>query len=1142
MKQNLLRLLILFAVFLVGAREARACHGVTLVGFSATTNGSSVTVNGSSDGATCGCGPYYMEVELACFSTANFTGNAPACTAATWNTYPWYRSLLNVPNYTAAAGWPDNCVVEPYSPVTIQFTDLCGGTQYVLRARERVCGSGSGGPWSAVYTFTTPGTPPNFFLTATATPPSICVGQQSTLNAVINGNGGCGTGNPIFTWNPGNLSGQTVIVSPAVTTVYTVTVTGGFVACYPVPPVTVTVTVVPPPTAGTASVSPPTVCQGGCVTLTLTGSNGSIQWQSSPNGITWTNIAGATTTPYQYCPVNAAMFFHAVVSGSPGCGSATSNTVSVGITPVPTLTINPSAPSICIGQSVTLTVSGSSGYTWTGPNSYTATGPSITISPTVTGTYSVSTSGLCPATRTVVVTVNPLPVIVFTPPNPSICSGSSVTIDAGSSANTYTWVPVTGITYLSASQDSVSAAPLTTTTYNVTSVSPAGCTASSNVTVTVNTIPALILSDTAITVCPNTTDTVSISGANTYTWNTMTGVTFIQPDGSQVEFNPPASATYTVTGTSSAGCVDSATVNVTVANNIVVDAGLPDSICPGTSIGLTATGGTNYSWTSTPFAMIVNGNTATPTVTPTVTTIFTVNVSNQFGCTGLDSVTIIVRSLPSASAGSDTAICVGASTDLTGNGNGNYSWTGSNITNGSATSTPTVAPTGTSDYILTMTDAFGCVNTDTVNVLVHNLPAAGAGADQTICGNNCASLLASGGTQYSWLPSANLSSPNTAATQACPAASLTYTVTVTDAFGCVNTDSLDITVAPALTVVASPNASICPGNSTPVSATPGGGNSGPYSYAWAPAAGLASTTSQNTTATPATTTTYTVTVTDNCGSIAVIDSVTVTVFPSPVINATPSVTSGCSPVCVDFTGISNPAAASCTYDFGDQTTSNLCMASHCYATAGSYTVIYTVTDVNGCPSTITYPNMITVHPNPVAGFTLTPQTTSILNPVIGVTPICTSCDTTTYTMGDTLSSTITNNVTPFNFAYTWPGTYIIWQYAVNQYGCRDSVSDFVVIEPDWSFFAPNAFTPNEDTHNDIFFVFGEGIDNSTFQLIIYDRWGKQIFVSDDMNKGWNGKVNGGSDLAQIDTYVWSCHFKDNKGDPHKFVGHVSLIR
>lgn len=1141
MKQNLLRVLLVAAIFIGISERAYACHGVALVGFSASTNGNSVTVNGSSDAATCGCGPYYMEVEIACFSAANFTGNAPSCTAANWNVYPWFRSLLNVPNYTAAAGWPDNCVVEPYGPVTIPFSALCPGTTYVLRARERVCGSGSGGPWSATYTFTTPGIAPSFSLTASATPNPVCPGNQVQLSATINGNGGCGTGNPVFTWQPGNLVGQNVTVTPSVTTVYTVTATGGYLTCYGATPATVTVTVLPPPTAGTASLSPTNVCQGGCVTLTDVGYSGNIQWQSSPNGITWTNIAGATTSPYQYCPVNAATYFHAVVTGAPGCGQATSNTVVVSITPVPTLTINPAAPAICVGQSVTLNVTGSSGYTWASPtNSNIGTNPSVTVSPTVTTTYTVSTSATCPASQTVTVTVNPLPVITFSPVNPSICAGTSVTIDAGPSTNTYTWAPNIGLTYLSASQDSVSASPATTTTYNVTAQTPAGCTASSTVSVTVNPLPVLALSNDSVTICPSSTDTVNITGANNYAWTPMTGATLLNPNGSSIEFNSNASGTYTVVGTTTAGCSDSTTVFVQVTNNIVVDAGLPDSICPGTSTTLQGTGGTIYNWTSSPFSAMVGANTASPTVTPSVTTVFTVNVSNQYGCSGVDSVTVLVRALPQPNAGPDTSLCAGATINLNGSGGGNYSWNGPNITSGALTATATINPSATSDYTLTITDGFGCQNNDTVSVTVHALPNASAGADQFICGNNCANLIATGGQNYQWSPATDLSAPANDSTQACPQSTINYTVTVTDQFGCVNTDDVKVTVYSALQLTISAPDSICPGGQATVSANGAGGDGGPYYYSWSPTSGLATPNAASSTASPTVTTTYTVTLSDQCGSIVVSDSVMITVLPLPQLSVSPSVTEGCSPVCVNFTGNSQPAAATCLFDFGDNSTSTSCAPNHCFTTPGSYNVTYTVTDLYGCSNTITYPNFITVHPNPVAGFTVSPQTTTILAPLITITPTCTNCDTTIYYFSDTLNPGFVNLDLPFTNTFTEPGTYQIIQIAVNQWGCIDSTSDFVVIEPAWSFYAPNVFTPNGDAKNDFFLTFGEGIDNSTFEMWVFDRWGNMIFTSNDQNKGWNGE-NAGTP-AQIDTYVWRVKFKDINGDPHNFIGHVSLIR
>lgn len=1141
MRQNLYKILLLLVVSGFISLSAYACHGVALVGFSASTNGTSVTVNGSSDSPTCGCGPYYMEVELACFSAANFTGNAPTCTATTWNNYPWYRSILNVPNYTAAMGWPDNCVVEPYFPVVIPFTQLCAGTTYVLRARERVCGSGSAGPWSATYTFTTPGTPPNFILSASASPTSVCSGQPSTLTATLTGSGGCGSGNPIYTWNPGNLNGQTVTVNPTVTTTYTVTVSGGYVACYPVPPATVQVVVSPPPVAGVASVSPATVCQGSCVTLTLTGYTGTIQWQSSPNGITWTNIPGATTSPYVFCPVNAATYFHAIVSNP--CANATSNTVVVGIIPVPTLTINPANPQICQGQSVTLNVTGSSGYTWSSPQSTNiGTGSSVTVSPTVTTTYTVQTSASCPATQTVTVVVNPIPVITFTPNNPSICTGSSVTIDAGSSANNYTWTPLTGLTFLSPSNDSVSAAPTSSTTYNVTALSPAGCSATGTISVTVNPNPVLVLSNDSVTICPNSSDTVTISGAANYTWSPLTGANILSGNGSQIEFTSAASGNYTVIGTTSNGCIDSTVVFVQVTNNIVVSAGLPDSICPGQSTTLTGSGGTNYTWTSNPSSTIVGGNTATPTVTPTVTTMYIVDVTNQFGCYGTDSVTVLVRNLPAPNAGIDTALCFGSFINLNATGGNSYNWSGSNITSGSATASPTIAPNTSGNYIVTATDIYGCQNTDTVNVTVHQLPVANAGADQFICGQNCATITASGGSNYVWSPAIGLQNPNAASTQACPQMTTNYVVTVTDIYGCTNTDMVTVTVYPPLQVIASANASICTGANSNVSAVGSGGDGGPYTYTWLPTSGLATPNASSSVANPTVTTTYTVAVSDQCGSIVAIDSVTITVFPQPQISAVPSITEGCSPVCVTFTGSSAPASASCNYDFGDQSTSTNCNPSHCFYAAGSYTIIYSVTDINGCQNSISYPNMITVHPNPVAGFSVTPQVGSILDPVVSVTPTCTSCDTTIYYMnGLSDSIMVTNYVTPFTYIYTDPGTYTIVQIAVNQYGCIDTATDYVIIQPDWSFFAPNAFTPNGDGHNDFFNVYGEGIDNSTFELWVFDRWGNMVFSSDDINKGWNGTRNGG-DPCQIDTYVWRAKFKDQNGDPHSYIGHANLIR
>lgn len=1139
------------AMLILGiSQSAMACHGVALVGFSTTNNGTSITVNGSSDSPTCGCGPYYMEVELACFSAANFTGAAPTCAAATWNTYPWYRALLNVPNYTQAAGWPDNCVIEPYNPVTIQFATLCPGTQYVLRARERVCGSGSAGPWSATVTFTTPGSPPSFILSATSipNPAVVCSGQQVQINATVTGVGGCGNGAPTFTLNPGNLQNTTGTwtVTPTVNTTYTVSVAGGYLTCYPVAPVTVPVTISPSPTVGTASLSPPVVCQGGCVTLSLSSYTvGNLQWQQSPNGVTgWTNIAGATTNPYVFCPVNGPLYFRAQISNP--CNPAAplySNVINVGITPTPNINITPANPSICVGQSITLNGSGSPNtYNWSGPNSFTAVTQNITVSPTVTTTYTLqSAPAACPGIDSVTVIVNPLPVITFNPPTATICAGDNVDVDAGSNVNSYTWNPSGSVSPYTASQDSVNLAPLVTTTYNVTATSAQGCVSTGQVTINITQNPVLILSNDSLTICPSSTDTVWMQGATNYAWSPPNGgYNQISANGDQVEFLPVGPATYTVIGTSGPGCADTAQVFVDVSSNIIVSAGPDDSICSGTVTMLAGAGAQNYAWTASNATTVTNANTSTPTVAPTTTTSFYLYGTNQFGCYGEDTVTLFVQAAPPASAGADVSICLGDSTILNGSGGTGYSWAGNNIVSGQNTSTPTVNPVGTTDYEVTVTDVNGCTAKDTVTVTINAIPTINAGPDAFICGTGT-TLTATGGQNYQWSPTTGLGSPNMATTTANPAATTTYVVVSQDVNGCESSDSLIVTVYPPLAVQVSTADSICPGGAAPISAQGSGGDGGNYTYSWSPTTGLSNPNAAMTSASPATTTSYVVTVSDQCGSPVATNTVVITVLPLPTLTVTPDVYGGCAPLCVTFTGASNPTAASWTYQFGDNSTSSSLNPNHCYSNVGTYDITFDVTDIYGCQNSISYPNMITVHPDPIPGFTATPEITSILNPNIIITPTCINGDTTYYWMDDAGDTEVMNLVQSFTWTYTDTGGYWINQYVVNQYGCWAVDSEYVYIQPDYSFFAPNAFTPNGDGKNDIFYVYGEGIDNSKFEMYVFDRWGNLIFISNDINRGWDGSINYGP-MGQIDTYVWEVKFTDIAGNAHKYLGHVNLIR
>lgn len=1127
-----LSLYLTLLLLVMGTQRASACHGVLLVGFSASTNGSSVTVNGSSDAATCGCGPYYMEVELACFSAANFTGNAPTCTAANWNVYPWYRSILNVPNYTAANLWPDNCAVEPYFPVTIPFTDLCPGTTYVLRARERVCGSGSGGPWSPTYTFTTPGVAPSFALSATAAPPSICVGQQSTLTATINGAGGCGSGNPIFTWTPispagPSFTGNPVNVSPTVTTTYSVTATGGYLTCYGATPATVTVTVANGPTVGTPSASPLQICSGSSTTLTLTGysANATVTWQYSATGLPpWTNIG--TGSPLVWQPT-ATGYYHAVVTNN--CGTATSTVIGVTVLPSANVTITPSSTSVCPGQSVTLSAAGGSNpYTWNPGN---LTGSSVIVSPAVTTTFTVqSTVGGCTATQSVTITVNPQPTVGIAFTDSSVCAGTPVTM-TGTGANTYSW---SGGAFFNTPGNPQTDSPSTTTTYTVVGTDGNGCKDTANLVLTIFALPTITVTPNSPSVCPNQSATLTANGASTYEWH---GPPFNNTPGPSQTVTPAATETYTVVGTDVNGCIDSSAVTVTVNNVAAANAGPDQSICLGSSATLNASGGVTYVWGSSP--TLSSTSISNPSANPTTTTQYTVTVTDANGCFGSDSMIVTVNALPTPNAGPDATICAGQSTTLTGSGGNSYSWTPAATLTTPLNPSTVATPATTTQYIVTVTDANQCSANDTVMVTVNPLPVANAGPSQTSCGA-CVNFNATGGGVYNWSPATYLNQTNINNPQSCATSTILYTLTVIDANGCTDTDQVYVYVNPPLTAAATNNVSICPTLSTPLNVVAGGGD-GYYTYAWSPATGLTSTTTASTTASPTVTTTYTITVTDGCGSVAAIDSVTVTVFPQPQLNITPSITSGCAPLCVNFTGMSVPASASCLFDFGDSNTSTNCNPANCYANAGNYDIQLTVTDINGCTATLTVPNMIIVHPVPVAGLTSTPaDSISILTPDVNITNTSVGSDTTYYTVNN--DSTFINNNQNFSYSFTDPGTYVITQNVINQWGCSDADSIVIVVAPDFIIYVPNAFSPNGDGINDEFRAWGDGLDLENFKLWIFDRWGNMVFTTTDIEKGWNGHANGGPDVAQIDTYIWRIQAKDNSANSHTFTGIVNLVK
>ena len=118
--------------------------------------------------------------------------------------------------------------------------------------------------------------------------------------------------------------------------------------------------------------------------------------------------------------------------------------------------------------------------------------------------------------------------------------------------------------------------------------------------------------------------------------------------------------------------------------------------------------------------------------------------------------------------------------------------------------------------------------------------------------------------------------------------------------------------------------------------------------------------------------------------------------------------------------------------------------------------------------------------------------------------------------------------------YNDTGYYKVSLMVTDNHGCISSSSDMVYIGLEFVFNVPNAFTPNGDGKNESFL--GVGIGIGKYEMSIFDRWGAEIFNTNDINKSWKGEnVPGG-------TYVYKINLEDIIGTPYEYVGHVSVVR
>ena len=608
---------------------------------------------------------------------------------------------------------------------------------------------------------------------------AICAPNSLTLTTSAVGN---------YNWSTGNTTSSVIVVSPSVTTVYTVAGTSSL-NCSASTTYTVFVNNGVPALSivNTASATAG-ICPGNTVALTANGAT----------TYSWTNsvVNGAA-----FAPVNTTTY---VVMAGNACGTASAAAI-VSILPTPSLTAVVSQPSICSGNPVNITGVGNA-------VSYSITGgfPHATnFFPTSTAVYTVvglSTFG-CSNTAVAGVTVVATPLAPPLASPPLICIGSSAQLTSSGATN-YTWTSPAGIL----SAQTITVSPLATTVYTLTKAN-ANCVNLQTLTLTVNQLPQVFAIATPTIVCANRSTSLTGGGALTYTWTNGTNTT----TGASPVFTPSANTIYTVAA-SDGTCVNTATVAVATNPNPTVSiAATSTNICFGQSVSLVASGAQGYTWTTA--GITSNTNSATIAETPTASTLYTFIGDNAFSCTTAISQVVVVRTTPTLNISTTkTLVCTGAPSQLTVNAvQGSappmtYTWDAN--ANGLSVPVVTVNPLVNTIYTVFATNNVTCSASQTILVSVF-LPTFAVNSPTSSCLGGSVTLIASGANTYTW----NGNQPFSQITVA-PTGPTVYPVSATSSsnnVSCVSSSSVSVTIYqnPTVTAVAS-RTQICRGETTDI--------------------------------------------------------------------------------------------------------------------------------------------------------------------------------------------------------------------------------------------------------------------------------------------------------------------------------------
>lgn len=544
-------------------------------------------------------------------------------------------------------------------------------------------------------------------------------------------------------------------------------------------------------------------------------------------------------------------------------------------------------------------------------------------------------------------------------------------------------------------------------------------------------------------------------------------------------------------------CTVSVFENIEVHNLPVVNAGPDADVCPQSVYNLAASGAQFYSWS--PGTYLSNTSVANPSASLQGDITYTVTGSDQYGCESTDQIALTLLPMPEVSVAPVDIICAGESVTLTATGTaGDYSWSPGAALTGSNTTTPTATPPVTTTFTVTLTDDCDIQVQASVTVPVESNYAVNAGENTVICEGQTAQLEAAitgDDVEIVWTSATGLIAGNNDTPYLATDAAGNYVVTITSPLNCQYSDAVQVSVTPLPALNLLDSLFYCPDGEVILHA----------GYNWDQVQWSTGETTPDITVSSEGE--YFVTVTDNnCSSSGSIQ-VKKIIMPYLELGADVEICQGDVAVLdAGFPGHWNTG----------QNSESIVVSS-----AGTYEVEIEVENCTDLDS-------IHVIVNPL--------------PVLNLESVLTGCvDESVLIYADHPNNTsylwntgeTTSNIEVFS-----PDVYYVT--ASNDCG---NVTDWVEVnfmDCSYSVYIPNSFTPDNDGINDVWRI--STFNVFKFELRIFDRWGTQLFYSDDPQAVWTGDVKNGEHYAADGVYHYLISFETESAEVIEKTGSIIVVR